>query len=59
MQFFHYMWVILKAPISTMERIKCYKHLLYHWLVQEWHGGMMARDIKIALKKVGRSGFNI
>jgi glycosyltransferase involved in cell wall biosynthesis len=50
LQFFHYMWIILKAPIGFGEKIKCYRYMP-HWLIKEWHGGMMARDIKIALKK--------
>lgn len=55
MQFFHYMWLILEAPISVSEKIKCYQYMP-HWLIREWHGGMMLRDIKIALQKIFRIG---
>jgi len=50
LQFFHYLQSVWEAPISVSEKLKCYQHIP-HWLIDEWHGGMMLRDIKIALKK--------
>jgi|WetSurMetagenome_2_1015567.scaffolds.fasta_scaffold20984_2 glycosyltransferase involved in cell wall biosynthesis len=50
LQFFHYVRVIAKAPISAAEQFKCYAYML-RWLVLETHGLRMAGDIKRAIKK--------
>jgi glycosyltransferase involved in cell wall biosynthesis len=50
-QFFHYMWIIMKSPINGTERLECLKYMS-RWILREWHGRWMARDLKIAVKKI-------
>ena len=51
MQFFHYMSIINRAPISLVEKLKCYAHMLTVWMVQSSRWRSLGKDILLALHK--------
>lgn len=52
-QFFHYLRIIRRAPIPLVERVRCYRHMAW-WLLNEWHGRWMVKDVLLATRKVLR-----
>lgn len=48
LQFFHYLEVIKRAPLTPYERARCYQYLLGRWLLIEGHGRAMVSDLVLA-----------
>ncbi len=51
MQFFHFMSIISRAPISAGEKIKCYAHMLTVWMIQSSRWRSLGKDILLAAIK--------
>jgi glycosyltransferase involved in cell wall biosynthesis len=49
-QFFHYLRVIITAPISMRERGYCYRHI-FHWVLMDRRWRKMLKDLYLASKK--------
>lgn len=53
MQFFHYLEIIRKSPLTFGERLRCYLHM-GRWLIEEKRWGKMIKDIVLAAYKLVR-----
>lgn len=51
MQFFHYLSIISRSPISLIEKLRCFIHIFTDWMVEWRRWGRMGRDVLLAIEK--------
>ena len=54
LQFFHYLEAISHAPLTSTERLRCYRYILGRWLWLEGHGRSMCSDLVLAALRMPR-----
>lgn len=54
LQFFHYLAVIKRAPLTPTERARCYQYILGRWLFIEGHSRAMLSDLVLAGARMPR-----
>jgi glycosyltransferase involved in cell wall biosynthesis len=58
LQFFHYLAIIRRAPLTRDERMHCYQYILGRWLFIERHGRSMVSDLVLAGARMPRFLFS-
>lgn len=52
MQFFHYISIITRSPISIGEKVRCYTHMLTVWIIQSNRWRSLGKDVLLAMQKI-------